>query len=152
MKKFHQKFFFPALKPVVVPKHQTVDENDVAEIHCTVPDNNEAEISWHRKDGRIFSDDAVDDGHGYLLIKNLKPSDTGEYICRARDPVTYREEEEPATLEILPGIFCCSFFLKILSRIALFLHSSRFNFFTLLVILLEKIVGVMSYVEDFDIG
>lgn len=43
-----------------------------------------AQIHWS-KDGGPLPDSAIDDGRGFLIITNLKVSDSGRYICEAED-------------------------------------------------------------------
>lgn len=43
-----------------------------------------AVVHWS-KDGSSLPETAIDDGRGFLIITNLKVSDSGRYICEAQD-------------------------------------------------------------------
>ncbi|VDM94872.1 unnamed protein product [Thelazia callipaeda] len=74
----------PPNNPVVDPAAQTVNENEPAKFRCWVPGNPIAVLHWKRADNNPLPYGAID-SHGTLSIPRAQLSDTGDYICSARD-------------------------------------------------------------------
>uniref|UniRef100_A0A915PP04 Ig-like domain-containing protein n=1 Tax=Setaria digitata TaxID=48799 RepID=A0A915PP04_9BILA len=76
---------FTANNPLVDPPEQTVNENQPVQFRCWVPGNPNAVLNWRRADGRPLGY-GVNDRQGILSIPHAQVSDSGDYICSARDP------------------------------------------------------------------
>ncbi|VDM34418.1 unnamed protein product [Toxocara canis] len=74
-----------AVKPVVNPPTQTIDEGASTRFQCYVPGNPGARLSWRKEDGSAFGR-GVEDSNGILTIFNAHSSNAGAYVCSAVDP------------------------------------------------------------------
>lgn len=91
---------------------QTVNENEPAQFRCWVPGNPAAILHWRRADSRPLGH-GVSDRQGILSIPHAQMSDTGEYICSARDaddgtPI----DSSPARLDVAKRKFPVQILLK----------------------------------------
>lgn len=48
-------------------------------------------VTW-LKEGGVLPDRAVDDGRGILVIRDIRITDAGKYICQATDGYTVLED------------------------------------------------------------
>uniref|UniRef100_A0A1B6EDX6 Basement membrane-specific heparan sulfate proteoglycan core protein n=1 Tax=Clastoptera arizonana TaxID=38151 RepID=A0A1B6EDX6_9HEMI len=73
----------PGLKIKLEPTRQVVKPGDNAQILCTATGEEPIEITWLAI-GRDLPNSVVTRG-GQILFRNIKLSDAGRYMCRARD-------------------------------------------------------------------
>ncbi|XP_063983473.1 basement membrane-specific heparan sulfate proteoglycan core protein-like isoform X6 [Diachasmimorpha longicaudata] len=60
-------------------------------------DNNQVRIRWEKEGGRL-PDRSSDDAHGLLVIRDVKVSDSGVYICHATDGVNIADQRVTLTV------------------------------------------------------
>ena len=83
-----------ANNPQIDPTEQTVSEGEPAQFRCWVPGNPEAQLRWRRVDGKPLGY-GFSDRHGVLSLSRAEMSDTGAYVCSARDPETGIPNDSP---------------------------------------------------------
>ncbi|VDM26315.1 unnamed protein product [Toxocara canis] len=91
-----------AVKPVVNPPTQTIDEGASTRFQCYVPGNPGARLSWRKEDGSAFGR-GVEDSNGILTIFNAHSSNAGAYVCSAVDPHAVSPVVDPPSQTVDEG-------------------------------------------------
>lgn len=71
------------------PKFQIVHTGSTVRYHCSGRslDNGVLQIRWEKEGGQLPVGRSVDDARGLLVIRDLKVSDSGIYVCQVSDGV-----------------------------------------------------------------
>ncbi|XP_070527632.1 basement membrane-specific heparan sulfate proteoglycan core protein isoform X2 [Cardiocondyla obscurior] len=71
------------------PEFQIVHTGNIVRYHCTgrSKDTNSVHIKWEKEGGQLPRDRSVDDGGGLLVIRDVKVSDSGIYVCQVSDGI-----------------------------------------------------------------
>ncbi|XP_076378249.1 terribly reduced optic lobes isoform X5 [Megalopta genalis] len=86
---------YPTISPprIVVyikgPEFQIVGTGTTVEYHCsgTSLDNERVDVRWEKEGGQLPPGRSVDDSRGLLIIREVKVSDSGIYVCQVSDGV-----------------------------------------------------------------
>ncbi|XP_026298179.1 basement membrane-specific heparan sulfate proteoglycan core protein isoform X8 [Apis mellifera] len=71
------------------PEFQIIETGTTVRYHCsgTSVDNGSLYIKWEKEGGQLPPGRSVDDNHGLLVIRDVKVSDSGIYVCQVSDGV-----------------------------------------------------------------
>ncbi|XP_061934453.1 basement membrane-specific heparan sulfate proteoglycan core protein isoform X37 [Apis cerana] len=86
---------FPTITPPKIliyirgPEFQIIETGSTVRYHCsgTSVDNGSLYIKWEKEGGQLPPGRSVDDNHGLLVIRDVKVSDSGIYVCQVSDGV-----------------------------------------------------------------
>ncbi|XP_012342709.1 basement membrane-specific heparan sulfate proteoglycan core protein isoform X12 [Apis florea] len=85
---------FPITPPKILiyirgPEFQIIETGSTVRYHCsgTSVDNGSLYIKWEKEGGQLPPGRSVDDNHGLLVIRDVKVSDSGIYVCQVSDGV-----------------------------------------------------------------
>ncbi|XP_078043463.1 terribly reduced optic lobes isoform X5 [Augochlora pura] len=86
---------YPTMTPptivvyIVGPEFQIVGTGTTVEYHCsgTSLDNEPVDVRWEKEGGQLPPGRSVDDSRGLLIIREVKVSDSGIYVCQVSDGV-----------------------------------------------------------------
>ncbi|XP_034185288.1 terribly reduced optic lobes isoform X2 [Osmia lignaria lignaria] len=104
------------------PEFQIVEAGTTVRYHCAGKslDNGSLHIKWEKEGGQLPTGRTVDDSQGLLVIRDVKVSDSGVYVCQVSDgvhigyknvtltvggsnPVAPRAVVMPTSLEVVEG-------------------------------------------------
>ncbi|XP_076397846.1 terribly reduced optic lobes isoform X10 [Megachile rotundata] len=104
------------------PEFQIVETGSTVRYHCAGRslDNGSLQIKWEKEGGQLPPGRTVDDNQGLLVIRDVKVSDSGVYVCQVSDgvhigyknvtltvggvnPVAPRVVVMPSSLQVLEG-------------------------------------------------
>ncbi|XP_029051246.2 basement membrane-specific heparan sulfate proteoglycan core protein isoform X2 [Osmia bicornis bicornis] len=104
------------------PEFQIVETGSTVRYHCAGKslDNGSLHIKWEKEGGQLPPGRTVDDSQGLLVIRDVKVSDSGVYVCQVSDgvhigyknvtltvggsnPVAPRAVVMPTSLEVMEG-------------------------------------------------
>ncbi|XP_035741558.1 basement membrane-specific heparan sulfate proteoglycan core protein-like isoform X32 [Vespa mandarinia] len=71
------------------PEFQIVHTGNTVRYHCSGRslDNGSLYIRWEKEGGQLPSGRSIDDSHGVLIIRDVKVSDSGIYVCQVSDGI-----------------------------------------------------------------
>ncbi|XP_023290722.1 basement membrane-specific heparan sulfate proteoglycan core protein [Orussus abietinus] len=71
------------------PEFQIVHTGNTVRYHCSAKstDSTTFHIKWEKEGGQLPTDRSFDDAHGLLVIRDVKVSDSGVYVCQVNDGV-----------------------------------------------------------------
>ncbi|XP_011864485.1 PREDICTED: basement membrane-specific heparan sulfate proteoglycan core protein isoform X4 [Vollenhovia emeryi] len=71
------------------PEFQIVHTGNTVRYHCTgrSRDSESVHIRWEKEGGQLPPDRSVDDSYGLLVIRDVKVSDSGIYVCQVSDGI-----------------------------------------------------------------
>ncbi|KAK2578017.1 hypothetical protein KPH14_008439 [Odynerus spinipes] len=71
------------------PEFQIVHTGNTVRYHCSGRslDNGSLNIRWEKEGGQLPSGRSIDDSHGVLIIRDVKVSDSGIYVCQVSDGI-----------------------------------------------------------------
>ncbi|XP_043797108.1 basement membrane-specific heparan sulfate proteoglycan core protein-like isoform X11 [Apis laboriosa] len=110
---------YPTLTPPKIliyirgPEFQIIETGSTVRYHCsgTSVDNGSLYIKWEKEGGQLPPGRSVDDNHGLLVIRDVKVSDSGIYVCQVSDGVhigyknvTLTVGAAPRTIVIPPSL------------------------------------------------
>ncbi|XP_076230674.1 terribly reduced optic lobes isoform X32 [Nomia melanderi] len=86
---------YPAITPPTIvvyikgPEFQIVKTGSTVRYHCSGRslDNESVQVKWEKEGGQLPPGRSVDDSHGLLIIRDVKVSDSGIYVCEVSDGV-----------------------------------------------------------------
>ncbi|XP_024936745.1 basement membrane-specific heparan sulfate proteoglycan core protein [Cephus cinctus] len=83
------------------PEFQIVNTGNTVRYHCSgtsVDHPGPVYIKWHKEGGQLPADRSMDDTRGLLIIRDVKVSDSGTYICQVND--TFNVEIKKVSLSV----------------------------------------------------
>ncbi|XP_070527636.1 basement membrane-specific heparan sulfate proteoglycan core protein isoform X6 [Cardiocondyla obscurior] len=86
------------------PEFQIVHTGNIVRYHCTgrSKDTNSVHIKWEKEGGQLPRDRSVDDGGGLLVIRDVKVSDSGIYVCQVSDGINIGYKKVTLTVGAFP--------------------------------------------------
>ncbi|XP_076180736.1 terribly reduced optic lobes isoform X6 [Ptiloglossa arizonensis] len=71
------------------PEFQIVETGSTVRYHCSgrALDNGSLQVKWEKEGGQLPPGRSVEDNRGLLIIRDLKVSDSGIYVCQVSDGV-----------------------------------------------------------------
>ncbi|XP_043520278.1 basement membrane-specific heparan sulfate proteoglycan core protein isoform X8 [Frieseomelitta varia] len=101
----------PPLPPKIVvhirgPEFQIIETGGTVRYHCSgrSVDEGSLHIRWEKEGGELPIDRSVDDSHGLLIIRDVKVSDSGIYVCQVSDGVHVGYKNVTLTVGAVPRI------------------------------------------------
>ncbi|KAK9294716.1 hypothetical protein QLX08_010779 [Tetragonisca angustula] len=101
----------PPLPPKIVvhirgPEFQIIETGGTVRYHCSgrSVDEGSLHIRWEKEGGELPIDRSVDDSHGLLIIRDVKVSDSGIYVCQVSDGVHVGYKNVTLTVGAAPRI------------------------------------------------
>ncbi|CAL1682411.1 unnamed protein product [Lasius platythorax] len=82
------------------PEFQIVHTGNTVRYHCTgrSRDSNSVNIRWEKEDGQLPPGRSVDDSNGLLVIRDVKVSDSGIYVCQVSDGINIGRKKVTLTV------------------------------------------------------
>ncbi|XP_014607947.1 PREDICTED: basement membrane-specific heparan sulfate proteoglycan core protein isoform X7 [Polistes canadensis] len=86
------------------PEFQIVHTGNTVRYHCSGRslDNGSLNIRWEKEGGQLPSGRSVDDSHGVLIIRDVKVSDSGIYVCQVSDGINIGIKKVTLTVGAFP--------------------------------------------------
>ncbi|XP_017764583.1 PREDICTED: basement membrane-specific heparan sulfate proteoglycan core protein-like isoform X4 [Eufriesea mexicana] len=86
---------YPTINPPKIlvyikgPEFQIIETGSTVKYHCAANsvDNEPLRIKWEKEGGQLPPGRSVDDSYGLLIIRDVKVSDSGIYVCQVSDGV-----------------------------------------------------------------
>ncbi|XP_050453317.1 basement membrane-specific heparan sulfate proteoglycan core protein isoform X8 [Cataglyphis hispanica] len=82
------------------PEFQIVHTGNTVRYHCTGRsiDSNSVNIRWEKEGGQLPPGRSVDDSNGLLVIRDVKVSDSGIYVCQVSDGINIGRKKVTLTV------------------------------------------------------
>ncbi|XP_019884797.1 basement membrane-specific heparan sulfate proteoglycan core protein isoform X13 [Camponotus floridanus] len=82
------------------PEFQIVHTGNTVRYHCTgrSKDSESVNIRWEKEDGQLPPGRSVDDANGLLVIRDVKVSDSGIYVCQVSDGINIGRKKVTLTV------------------------------------------------------
>ncbi|RLU19726.1 hypothetical protein DMN91_008283 [Ooceraea biroi] len=86
------------------PEFQIVETGKTVRYHCSgrSQDRDSVNIRWEKEDGQLPSGRSVDDANGLLVIRDVKVSDSGIYVCQVSDGINIAIKKVTLTVGAFP--------------------------------------------------
>nr|XP_050845973.1 basement membrane-specific heparan sulfate proteoglycan core protein isoform X24 [Vespula vulgaris] len=86
------------------PEFQIVHTGNTVRYHCSGRslDNGSLYIRWEKEGGQLPSGRSIDDSHGVLIIRDVKVSDSGIYVCQVSDGINIGIKKVTLTVGAFP--------------------------------------------------
>ncbi|XP_026667400.1 basement membrane-specific heparan sulfate proteoglycan core protein-like [Ceratina calcarata] len=86
------------------PEFQIVETGSTVRYHCSGRslDNGSLRVLWEKQGGQLPPGRSVDDSQGLLIIRDVKVSDSGTYICQVTDGVYIGHKNVTLTVGAFP--------------------------------------------------
>ncbi|XP_025163883.1 basement membrane-specific heparan sulfate proteoglycan core protein [Harpegnathos saltator] len=86
------------------PEFQIVQTGNIVRYHCTgrSQDSELVRIRWEKEGGQLPPGRSVDDANGLLVIRDVKVSDSGIYVCQVSDGINIAIKKVTLTVGAFP--------------------------------------------------